>query len=85
MPEQKEELNNMLDIFDSENCYLNEIREYFEREPKEKCNNCSNCNPDLKVIVKENDNFKVIKVKRKKRVVKKKKTYKKRKVIRKKK
>ena len=56
----------MLDIFDSDECYLNNIYRYFERDSSERCFQCSNCNPDLKVTVKENGKFKVVKVKRKK-------------------
>ena len=78
LPSQQEELDKMLDIFNTENCYIKEIKEYFGREyEKATCNQCSNCVPSLRVEVKKNEDFKVVKIKRKVTKKKKKSTMKK--------
>jgi len=72
LPSQKEELQLMLDIFETEDCYIKRIKEYFDYDSNiNKCSQCSNCLSEISISVKENENFKVVKVPRKKRKIKK--------------
>jgi len=62
---QKEELQNLLQLFDKDTCYIEALNEYFDRESTDNCNQCSQCDPSLIIEVDEDNTFKVKKIPRK--------------------